>query len=197
MEVKTSFIPTGCKHFSAGRSQGSGWLSQGFSPSCEVPAAREEMLQDFLVRGRGRRAVDFPLCVIFHKLLEEQPLPMLSIRQNCPKHSCSSSLKRKGPRKTGDFCLGFLIASLFSSSLLLCPLASSPYSSIVSTFSCFPGSSLSQKCCERSVTLAAVPLSTPVPALDLFAALEQRAGLDLCSAWHFGEQAFKPLRGSK
>lgn len=55
-----------------------------------------------------------------------------------------------------------------------------------------------QKCCERSVTFAAVPVPTPpVPSLDLFAGLGRRPGLDLSGGWHFGEQAFKPLRRSK
>lgn len=146
----------------------------------------------------GRRA-DFPLCVIFHELLEEQPLPILSRQAEwsiLPKYSCSSSLKREGPRKTGDFSLCGLFVCLFV--FIFSPPVPSGFIPLflhrlyIQLLSWFISV---QKCCERSVTLAAVPVPTSVPALDLFAALGQRHGLDLYSAWHFGEQ--KPLRGSK
>lgn len=115
--------------------EGAKWVDglAGVSPpGCEVPTAQEELLQELLVQGEhlhsGGRAVDFPLCVVFHERLELQPLPIRSHPvelSTLPKHSCSSSLKREVTRKTWDFPLFGLFDCLFV--LIFSPLVLSGF----------------------------------------------------------------------
>lgn len=73
------------------------WLSQGFSPSCEVPAA-QEMLQDFLVRGRLGEGAEgqWIFLSVSSFTTSANAFPSGRAVQNIP---AQAALKEKVPRK--------------------------------------------------------------------------------------------------